>query len=58
MIVKRALIGAIRLYQRLISPGLPPAAQAVAAARPPGVVTLQEGDVTLFTRTVRLDEAR
>jgi hypothetical protein len=40
------------------SPGLPPAAQAVAAARPPGVVTLQEGDVTLFTRTVRLDEAR
>jgi hypothetical protein len=37
------------------SPGLPPAAAAVAAARPPWVVTQQEGDVTLFTRRVRID---
>jgi len=37
------------------SRGLPPAAAAVAAARPSGVVTQQEGDVTLFTRRVRLE---
>ena len=37
------------------SPGLPPAAAAVAAARPPWVVTQQEGDVTLFTRRVRIE---
>jgi hypothetical protein len=37
------------------SRGLPPAAAAVAAARPPWVVTQQEGDVTLFTRRVRLE---
>jgi hypothetical protein len=37
------------------SPGLPPAAAAVAAARPPWVVTQQEGDVTLFTQRVRID---
>jgi len=35
--------------------GLPPAAAAVAAARPPWVVTQQEGDVTLFTRRVRIE---
>jgi hypothetical protein len=37
------------------SPGLPPAAAGVAAARPPWVVTQQEGDVTLFTRRVRIE---
>jgi hypothetical protein len=37
------------------SPGLPPAASAVAAARPPWVVTQQEGDVTLFTRRLRIE---
>ena len=37
------------------SPGLPPAAAAVAAARPPWAVTQQEGDVTLFTRRVRIE---
>lgn len=37
------------------SPGLPPTAAAVAAARPPWVVTQQEGDVTLFTRRVRIE---
>ncbi|MEY2667373.1 MAG: hypothetical protein RJA59_11, partial [Pseudomonadota bacterium] len=37
------------------SPGLPPEAAAVAAARPPWVVTQQEGDVTLFTRRVRIE---
>ena len=36
------------------SPGLPPAAAAVAAARPPWAVTQQEGDVTLFTRRLRI----
>ena len=36
------------------SSGLPREAAAVAAARPPGAVTAQEGDVTLVTRTVRL----
>jgi hypothetical protein len=36
------------------SPGLPPAAATVAAARPPRAVTQQEGDVTLFTRRVRV----
>ena len=36
------------------SPGLPPAAAAVAAARPPWSVTQQEGDVTLFTRRLRI----
>ena len=36
------------------SPGLPPAAAAIAAARPPWVVTQQEGDVTLFTRRLRI----
>ena len=35
--------------------GLPPAAAAVASARPPWVVTQQEGDVTLFTRRVRIE---
>jgi hypothetical protein len=40
------------------SSGLPPAAAAVAAARPPWAVTLQEGDLTLFTRTVRVEPAR
>jgi hypothetical protein len=39
------------------SPDLPPAAAAVAAARPPWVVTQQEGDGTLFTRRVRLEAA-
>ncbi len=37
------------------SQGLPPAAENVAAARPPWVVTQQEGDVTLFTRRVRIE---
>jgi hypothetical protein len=37
------------------SPGLPPAAAAVAAARPPWAVTQQEGDVTLLTRALRVD---
>ena len=37
------------------TPGLPPAAAGVASARPPGVVTQQEGDVTLFTRRVRIE---
>ncbi len=37
------------------SPGLPADAAAVAAARPPWVVTQQEGDVTLFTRRVRIE---
>jgi hypothetical protein len=36
------------------SRGLPPAAAAVAAARPPWAVTLQEGDVTLFTHRLRI----
>jgi hypothetical protein len=36
------------------SSGLPPAAALVAAARPAAAVTAQEGDVTLFTQTVRL----
>ena len=40
------------------SSGLPPAAAAVASARPPSAVTQQEGDVTLFTRTVRVEPAR
>ena len=40
------------------SSGLPPAADAVATARPPWAVTLQEGDLTLFTRTVRVEPAR
>jgi hypothetical protein len=37
------------------TPGLPPAAQAIAAARPPLAVPQQEGDVTLFTRTIRVE---
>jgi hypothetical protein len=37
------------------SPGLPPAVRAVADARPPWAVTQQEGDVTLFTRTLRIE---
>ncbi len=37
------------------SPGLPPAGAAVAAARPPWAVTQQEGDVTIFTRSVRIE---
>jgi hypothetical protein len=37
------------------TPGLPPAAQAIAAARPPWAVPQQEGDVTLFTRTIRVE---
>jgi hypothetical protein len=37
------------------TPGLPPPARAIAAARPPWAVAQQEGDVTLFTRTVRID---
>jgi hypothetical protein len=37
------------------SPELPPAAAAVAAARPSWAVTQQEGDVSLFTRTVRIE---
>ena len=37
------------------SRGLPPSAAAVASARPPWVVTQQEGDVTLFTRRVRIE---
>jgi hypothetical protein len=36
------------------SPGLPPAGAAVAAARPAWAVAQQEGDVTLFTRRVRI----
>jgi len=40
------------------SSGLPPDAAAVAAARPPWAVTQQEGDLTLFTRTVRVEPAR
>jgi hypothetical protein len=36
------------------SAGLPPAGAAVAAARPPWAVAQQEGDVTLFTRRVRI----
>ena len=37
------------------SAGLPPEGARVAASRPPAAVTAQDGDVTLFTRTVRLD---
>jgi len=37
------------------TPGLPPEGARVARARPPGVVTQQEGDVTLFTRRVRIE---
>jgi len=37
------------------SPGLPPEGARVAAARPSSAVTAQEGDVTLFTRSLRLD---
>lgn len=37
------------------SPDLPPAAAAVAAARSSGAVPQQEGDGTLFTRSVRID---
>jgi hypothetical protein len=37
------------------TPGLPPPARAIAAARPPWAVAQQEGDVTLFTRTVRVE---
>lgn len=37
------------------SSGLPADADAVARARPPWVVTQQEGDVTLFTRRVRIE---
>jgi hypothetical protein len=40
------------------SSGLPPAAAAVASARPPWAVTVQEGDLTLFTRTVRVEPER
>jgi len=40
------------------SPGLPRAAAAVAAARPPWAVTQQEGDLTLFTRTLRIEATR
>ena len=40
------------------SSGLPPAAATVASARPPWAVTQQEGDLTLFTRTVRVEPAR
>jgi hypothetical protein len=38
-----------------VSPGLPPEAARVAAARPPDAVTVQEGDVTLVTRPLRLE---
>jgi hypothetical protein len=37
------------------TPGLPPEGARVALARPTGVVTQQEGDVTLFTRRVRIE---
>jgi nitroreductase len=37
------------------SRGIPPSAAAVVSARPPWVVTQQEGDVTLFTRRVRIE---
>ncbi len=47
--------GAFEIVVADQSPGLPPAAQSVADARPPWVVTQQEGDVTLFTRTVRVE---
>jgi hypothetical protein len=39
------------------TPGLPPEGARVARARPPGVVTQQEGDVTIFTRRVRIEAA-
>ncbi|MGA8892823.1 MAG: hypothetical protein WB493_14735, partial [Anaeromyxobacteraceae bacterium] len=39
------------------TPGLPPEGARVARARPPDVVTQQEGDVTLFTRRVRIEAA-
>ena len=38
-----------------LSAGLPPEAARVAAARPPDAGTAQEGDVTIFTRTLRLE---
>ena len=50
--------GRSRLVVADQSSGLPPAADAVATARPPWAVTLQEGDLTLFTRTVRVEPAR
>ncbi len=46
--------GPVELVVADQSPGLPPAAAAVAAARPPWAVTQQEGDLTLFTRRVRI----
>jgi hypothetical protein len=47
--------GAFEIVVADQSSGLPPVAQPIAAARPPWVVTQQEGDVTLFTRTLRVE---
>ena len=46
--------GPVELVVADQSAGLPPAAAVVAAARPPWAVTQQEGDLTLFTRRVRI----
>jgi hypothetical protein len=46
--------GPVELVVADQSAGLPPAAAAVAAERPPWAVTQQEGDLTLFTRRVRI----
>jgi hypothetical protein len=46
--------GPVELVVADQSPGLPPAAAVVAAARPPWAVTQQEGDLTLFTRRIRI----
>ncbi|HET8733560.1 MAG TPA: hypothetical protein VFM45_07310, partial [Anaeromyxobacteraceae bacterium] len=47
--------GALEMVLADRSPDLPPEAARVAAARPRGVVTVQEGDGTLFTRRVRIE---
>jgi hypothetical protein len=46
--------GPVELVVADRSPDLPPAAAAVALARPPWAVTQQEGDGTLLTRRVRV----
>jgi hypothetical protein len=46
--------GAVEIQVADRTPGLPPEGQRVAAARGTSAVTVQEGDGTLFTRTLRL----
>ncbi|HET8723728.1 MAG TPA: M20/M25/M40 family metallo-hydrolase [Anaeromyxobacteraceae bacterium] len=50
-----ASAGPVELVLADRSRALPPAAARVAGARPPWVVTVQEGDGTLFTRRVRIE---